>query len=367
MPTPLPVRVPLLNPNEAEASLVALEVKEKQRVSRGDLLAVLETTKSTGELNAETDGYVAGLRARVGDVLHAGEVLCYLASSPEAEAPQPETPVDGPAVQNADVPGGLRITRPALALAQSAGLDLGRLPHGPLVTEKMVRQLLAPQEAPVETGSPEFDPGRLVIYGGGGHGKSLIDLIRALGTYRIEGVVDDGIPAEESILSVPVLGGGECLPGLVSRGVRLAVNAVGGIGNIASRIKVFERLAQAGLACPTVVHPTALVEPSAVLAAGVQIFPHAYVGSSSQVGFGAIVNTGAIVSHDCSLGEFTNISPGAMLAGAVTVGERALIGMGVTINLEVKIGAGARVGNGATVKGDVPPGGVVRAGAIWPE
>ena len=367
MPAPTPVRIPLLNPNEVEASLVALAVKETQRVSRGDLLAVLETTKSTGELNAEADGYVVGLRAGVGDVIRAGDVLCYLASSPEAEAPEPETPRGGSSDPGMEVPGGLRITRPALALAQTAGLDLSRLPQGPLVTEKMVRQLLRPEEAPAEGGSLEFDPGLLVIYGGGGHGKSLIDLVRALGTYRIEGVVDDGISAGESILGVPVLGGGDCLPGLVSRGVRLAINAVGGIGNIGSRIKVFERLTRAGMACPAVVHPTALVEPSASLFPGVQVFPHAYVGSSVQAGFGAIVNTGAIVSHDCRLGEYANVSPGAMLAGAVTVGERALVGMGVTINLEVKIGSGARVGNGATVKADVPAGGVVRAGMIWPE
>ena len=167
-------------------------------------------------------------------------------------------------------------------------------------------------------------------------------------------------------MRLPVLGGCEALAGLYAQGVRLAVNAVGVIGNVAVRIKVFGKLAEAGFNCPAIVHPTAFVEASALLSAGVQVFPHAYIGSEARVGFGGIVNTGAIISHDCDLGEVVNISPGAILAGEVQVGARVLVGMGATINLQARIGPGARIGNGATVKSDVPENGVVRAGGVWP-
>jgi acetyltransferase EpsM len=195
----------------------------------------------------------------------------------------------------------------------------------------------------------------------------LIDLIRMLSTYPIAGIVDDGIPIGSGIIGAQVLGGSAILEKLIAAGVHLAANAVGGIGNITSRINVFERLASAGFYCPTLVHPTAFVEPSATLSEGVQVMPHAYVGSDVHVGFGAIINTGAIVSHDCTIGEYANLSPGAILAGEVSMGDAALVGMGVTVNLHVKIGSRARVGNGATVKQDVPEGGIVRAGMIWPE
>lgn len=207
----------------------------------------------------------------------------------------------------------------------------------------------------------------LIIYGGGGHGKAVIDLVRSLYTFDLVGIVDDGLPAGSQVLGVPVLGGSEVLNDLVSRGVRQAVNAVGGIGNITPRLDVFDRLREYGFSFPTLVHPSAVVEPSAELAAGVQIFPQAYVGSSAEVRFGCILNTGVIVSHDCVLDEVVNISPGGILAGGVHVGARTLIGMGVTINLDLTIGADARIGNGATVKADVPASGIVRAGRIWPE
>ena len=252
--------------------------------------------------------------------------------------------------------------------ARQQSLDLTRLPIGPLVTESMVTSLLddTTHETRFSLPKSSFDPMAIIVYGGGGHGKSLIDLLRSLGVFHITGVIDDGLEPGSLIMGLPVLGGKEALPGLYSRGVRLAVNAVGGIGDVTIRIKVFRLLGEAEFTCPAVVHPTSFIETSASLSSGVQVFPHAYVGSEASLGFGSIANTGAIVSHDCRIGDYVNVSPGAMLAGEVQVGSGTLIGMGVTVNLGVKIGAGSRLGNGATVKSDVPPGGIVRAGTIWP-
>ena len=364
MNAPLAIQFPLINANEPEAMLAAVHVQTGQHVTRGEVLCTLETTKSVADLLAEVAGYVTGLQHVAGDSVRAGELFCYLAEEPGWTPLEPER--NTPASEIA-LPPGLRITQPALALAKEKGLDLGVLPAGPLVTESAVRQLVEGAAQPayaVPQGS--FDPAAILVYGGGGHGKSLIDLLLALGSYHIVGIVDDGLATGTSLMGLPVLGGSEALAGLVLQGVRLAVNAVGGIGNVSVRVQVFQKLAQAGFACPAVVHPSAWVEPSANLAAGVQVFPHAYVGSEARLGYGAIVNTGAIVSHDCQVGDYANISPGAMLAGEVQVGAGALVGMGATINLQVSIGAGARIGNGATVKSDVPERGMVRAGAIWP-
>jgi sugar O-acyltransferase (sialic acid O-acetyltransferase NeuD family) len=358
----IPVLIPQLNPNELDALLVDLRVQNGQKIQAGDALAVLETTKSTLELASDHGGYILGLAFSRGDTVTAGQVLCYLGASPDLPLPAATKP---PAETTADeLPAGLRITQPALALARSLGVDWNQLPRNTLVTEAVVRRS---RPAPAALPETAFDANALIIYGGGGHGKSLVDLVRLLDAYRTVGIVDDGLPAGAEVLGVPVLGGSGVLEELYARGLRLAVNAVGGIGNLTPRLKVFERLAQVGFGFPTLIHPSAIVEASASLDAGVQVFAHAYIGSAVRVGFGCIVNTGAIVSHDCVLADMVNISPGGILAGSVHVGERTLIGMGVTVNLDVEIGAGARIGNGATVKSMVPAGGVVRAGTIWPE
>jgi acyl-[acyl carrier protein]--UDP-N-acetylglucosamine O-acyltransferase len=153
---------------------------------------------------------------------------------------------------------------------------------------------------------------------------------------------------------------------LFARGFRLAINGVGGINHYEVRLGVFEGLAGVGFTCPAQVHPTAWIEPSAVLEDGVQVLAMSYVSSEVRVGFGTVINAGVVVSHDCTLGQVVNLSPGAMLAGGVSVGDYAQIGMAATVNLNVHIGRCARIGNGATVKADVPPDTVVRAGTIWP-
>jgi sugar O-acyltransferase (sialic acid O-acetyltransferase NeuD family) len=206
----------------------------------------------------------------------------------------------------------------------------------------------------------------ILIYGGGGHGRSLLDLLHLLARYRVVGIVDDGLPAGEQVMGLPVLGGASVLHELRQKGVELAVNAVGGVGAPQVRISVFERLKEAGFRCPALVHPAAFVEPSARLAEGAQILPRAYIGTLVEVGFGVIVNNGAIVSHDCRLGDYASLAPGAVLAGGVDVGRAAQIGMGVTVNLGLRIGENARIGNSAVVKADVPAGGRVKAGALWP-
>lgn len=400
-----PVLIPLLNPNEPDALLAALFIQPGQQVQKGDVLCTLETTKAAADIYAEEEGFVVGLRLAQGQAVRAGEVLCYLAPTPdEAQVESAATSVVEPsaAVNTAgniepapapsptsEIPPGLRITQPALALARQHSLDLTILPTGKLVTEKMLQELLGNsagiEDAMFSTTGVEYNsivPNSgfstahasdkeqlppIVIYGGGGHSKTLIEMLRASKTYHLVGVIDDHLPSGEEILGVPVLGDAESLPCLKSQGIKLAVNAVGSIGNIEVRIAIFQRLAQAGFSCPALVHPAAYIEPSAALAPGIQVFAHAYVGSEARLGYGAIINTGAVVSHDCQIGNYANISPGALLAGAVEVGKGALVGMGVTIHLGVKIGAGARIGNSAVIKADVPAKTIVMAGRTWPE
>jgi acetyltransferase EpsM len=367
MNDPVPIIVPLINPNEPEALLVALHVQAGQRIEVGQLLCILETTKSTVELTAESAGYLSNLMHSQGDTVKAGELLGYLSENPDTRYTTP-TPVD--ATEAPDFPTGLRLTRPARELAEALGIDLAVLPRDRLVTEADVRRLIEQEKvknresAPVQQGA--MDPHAIILYGGGGHAKMLIDLLRGGNYYQIAGILDDGMPVGSQIMGVPVLGGEELLAVLYATGVRQAVNGVGGIGNVGVRIKIYDRLAHAGFTCPTVVHHSAFVEPSASLAPGAQVFARAYIGGEARVGFGAIASTGCLISHDCVLEEYATVSPGAILAGEVRIGAGALVGMGVTINLKVSVGAGAKIGNSATVKTDVPERGIVQAGATWP-
>jgi len=361
----IPIKIPLLNPNDPEALLTSLVVAEGQKIEKDEVIALVETTKSTGEIRAEKAGYLVGLRFAQGDTLQASEVLAYIGSTPDASDSSLSPWSDDMEKTTDSQTGTLRITAPARELALASGLDLSTLPQGSLVTKKMIESMIAPA-APLDAANLPVNEKRILVYGAGGHGRSLVALIQELGTYEIAGFLDDGYELGEEVYGLKILGGADQLHDLAGDGIRMAVNGVGGIGDLQIRLSVFDKLSKTGFFCPRVIHPTAFIEESTALSDGVQVFPFAYVGTEVDVGFGTIINTGAIVSHNCQLGQYVNLSPGATLAGGVIVDEGALVGMRATVNLYVHIGRRARIGNGATVKADVPDGGVVPAGTIWP-
>lgn len=362
-PSPHSQRVPLLNPNDLQAEVVDVRVRPGDAVREGDLLCALQTTKAAFDVLAEADGWVHEMRAREGGVVTAGELLCVIGSTPPAEG---AAPTDASTAASPAEPD-LRLTKPARALAERLGIAIERLPRGVLVTEDVVRSLAPSADGPAPARESAV-PARteVIIFGGGGHALALIDILRQTRALEPYGIVDDGSPSVEA-LGVPLLGTRAALPRLRDEGFCLALNAVGAVGNMGIRLSVFEALRSSGFAFPSIVHPRAVIEPSARLAAGCQVFALAYVGSAVSVGFGSIINTSSVLSHDCVIGDCCHIAPGALLAGGVKVGDGTLVGSGVTTDLRVTIGRHARIGNGACILADVPDRAIVPVGATWTE
>jgi sugar O-acyltransferase (sialic acid O-acetyltransferase NeuD family) len=337
-------------------------------VQKGDLLFTIETTKAASDVESPEAGFLR-MVAQEGDTLAVGDVLALITETADERLPEVSSQlsvISEQSLKDTDVPSELRITKPARALAESLGLELSGLPTDRLITESVLREIAGKPTQPVNLPTYQSANSQIIIYGAGGHAKAVMEMVQAIGAFRIAGILDDNAALTgNSVLGIPVLGTRELLPRLVEQGVRLAANGVGGIIDINIRMKLFDLLTGYGFAFPILRHPRAMVEPSAQVFDGVQVFANAYVGSSTILHEKCMINTGAIISHDCEIGSFTHIAPGAMLAGHVHVGEKALVGMGVTTTIGIKIGSGARVGNGAILLADVPERAIVPAGKVW--
>jgi len=217
--------VPLLNANEPEARLVGIHVTEGQAVAKGTLLFTLETTKAAADVDSSEAGFVRLLAAQ-GDTLSVGDRLALITETSDEAIAAPPAPV---AEQVDPEKGELRITKPAQALAKELGVDLAALPTGRLVTEAALRHYAGAVAASGRAGTGPVSA-QMIIYGGGGHAKAVLEMAETIGAFRIAGIVDDNIAAGTVVLGVNVLGGREVLPGLTEQGIRLAANGVGGIG-----------------------------------------------------------------------------------------------------------------------------------------
>ena len=195
---------------------------------------------------------------------------------------------------------------------------------------------------------------QLVIVGAGGHGKVVLDILRAAGRYEPVGFVDaDTRLSGTKVGGLPVVGPTNVLPKLRQQRVRHAIIA---IGDNRTRHRYAALLESEGFELVSAVHPTAFVSPTARLGKNVVIGPNASVVTEARVGDGAIVNTGAIVEHECEVGEAAHVAPAACLAGRVRVGAFAFIGIGAQVIPCISVGDGVTVGAGAVVIEDVPAG-----------
>jgi len=197
---------------------------------------------------------------------------------------------------------------------------------------------------------------RILVLGGGGHAKPVIETLRAMGA-EVAGVLDDG--ARGAVLGAPWLGAVSELARLRAEGLDQAAVA---IGDNATRARLGTLCQSQGFTLPALVHPAALVSAHSRLGRGAQVMARATVGPEAVLGALALVNTGAIVEHDVVLGEAAHLAPGAVLCGFVRVGARVLVGAGAVARPGVVIGEDAVVAAGAAVTEEVAAG--ARVGGV---
>jgi sugar O-acyltransferase (sialic acid O-acetyltransferase NeuD family) len=195
----------------------------------------------------------------------------------------------------------------------------------------------------------------VVIVGAGGFGREVLQWLRdasAAGSkQRVRGFLDDTAPDLSVFgLDVPVLGPVDA--GVLDEGERCIL----AVGDPAVRLALAARLEAAGARFTTLVHPSAVVAPSARLGAGVVVCPFGFIGPDATVGAHALINVRASVGHDARIGRAAVLSPHACVGGAAEIAEAALLGSAAVVLPRQRVGAGARVAPGAVVHSAVPAG-----------
>jgi UDP-perosamine 4-acetyltransferase len=201
---------------------------------------------------------------------------------------------------------------------------------------------------------------RIVGIGAGGHARSVLDAVQAMGGWDVVALVDaDRAQWGHTVLGVEVVGDDTRLSDLLNSGVRHAFIGIGGVRDNAPRAAAYAKARELGFELPVIQHPAAIVASSAHLGEGTVVLAGAVVNPEARIGVNVIVNTRAVVEHDCSLDEHCHLATGATLGGAVKVGAGAHIGIGAVVLQGLTIGDRAVVGGGAVVIEDVAAGTVV--------
>ena len=177
---------------------------------------------------------------------------------------------------------------------------------------------------------------RLLIVGAGGHGRSVVEAAELSGRFEVVGLLDDSLPAGDRVMGVTVLGP------VVSMADYLAGadKAILAMGSNTVREKLMQQLAAAGFKWATVVHPRAIVSPSAVLGAGSAVMAGAIVGTEARLGVSSIVNCGAVVDHHATVEDFGHLGVNASIAGGSVLGRGAWMQAGAALGHGVRLATG---------------------------
>ena len=190
----------------------------------------------------------------------------------------------------------------------------------------------------------------IILVGGGGHCKSVIDVAESAG-YNILGILDRPEEVGKKVLGYDVIGTDDDMAKYVDKAEFIVT--VGQIKSPDLRIKLHNMIEQAGGKLATIVAPTAHVSKYAQLGEGTVVMHQAVINADAKVGKGCIINTFATIEHDVVIGDYCHISTGAMVNGGSTVADGSFVGSQSVINQCVKIELGGVIASLSVVNKDI--------------
>jgi len=168
---------------------------------------------------------------------------------------------------------------------------------------------------------------QLLLIGGGGHCKSVIDVIEQENKYVIAGIIDKKELIGQKVLGYEIIGCDDDLSNLL-QDFKYAFITLGQIRSPESRIRLFDQLNKIGFEIPSIQSPRAYVSKFATIGKGTVVMHDALINANASVGNNCIINTKALVEHDAVVSDHCHISTGAILNGGTVVKQGAFFGSG---------------------------------------
>ena len=169
----------------------------------------------------------------------------------------------------------------------------------------------------------------IILVGGGGHCRSVIDVIEQEGRYKISGIIDKPSLLGSKILDYEIIGSDSDLDTLVKK-YENALITVGQIHSSSLRIKLFNLVQKVGFNLPCIISPRAYVSKYSNIGKGTIVMHNAIINSNVSIGDNCIINTKALIEHDSTVLNHCHISTNAIINGSVKINSNCFIGSNST-------------------------------------
>ena len=359
------IEVPFTDVNTEAVVLVCWHFAHGELVSRGQLVATVETTKAVVEIESESEGYLLPL-SNAGDKVAVGGALGMLFSS-IADLEVYREGMKSSLTTSAGGPRERAISAKAEQLAIALGVtdaELSTLKG--FITEKMVRAL-AEGKKPVDwSGMPQplttTEPleRRVVLIGGGGGAEQVIEILRASGSSSPVAILDDTREKwGATVEGVPILGATSRLSELYGNKVFGAV-IICISTSVDARRKFRLTCEELGIPLANAIDPSVRMASDCVIGAGNVVCAFCHFGTKARIGHNNFISAYNSFDHHNELGNDISSGPGCMTSGNVKVGDAVRLGTGIFVQPKVTLGEKCSIASGAVILTNVPPGASVK-------
>ena len=192
----------------------------------------------------------------------------------------------------------------------------------------------------------------LGIYGAGGLGREVLELATIINKKenRWEDIVFviDGVPSEK-VNGVLVYSFEDALSKYKGN-----IEVAMGVGEPATRERLFKKLEENNLESPTLIHPDVYIPNTTIVEKGATIQFGCFISCNVKIEKNVFIQPQVNIGHDDIIKEGAVISGFANLAGHVTVGKYSYIGLSTAIKENVSVGDYSIVGMYSAVYKDIP-------------
>jgi sugar O-acyltransferase (sialic acid O-acetyltransferase NeuD family) len=191
----------------------------------------------------------------------------------------------------------------------------------------------------------------LGIIGAGGLARELLELAKIINSSeeRWDDFVFIDVKPGDDVNGVNVISYEQALEKFSGE-----LEATVGIGEPATRKRVFGELERDGIEVATLIHPDVYIPNTTTVGKGVTIQMGVFVSCNVTIEDYVIIQPHANIAHDDVLKKGSSVSAFCNLGGNVTIGEYAYLGLSACVKQGLSVGGDSIVGMGAVVCESVP-------------
>ena len=348
------VKVPQQGVNDQKLLIVKWNYEDMEKVSKGSVLAELESSKAVFELESEFNGYFYHL-VNEGDYCPINDTVALILYKKETKIVKAyKNKVEEMKESTENEFSDINLTNKARELVEKHNISLDLFPKGKILRACDILEFV---DTDKNNNLTFGDINRIAIIGAGRGAVNLTETLKSGGNIEVVCYVEvDKNLIGTSIDGIPIYNEN----GLESKFKNNDIGSIiVAIANRNTRIKKIQYFKEKGFHIVNAIHKNSFISPSAKIGEGCHVKMGAIIDTNCAIGMGCIIDNGVIIAHDCIIKDGCHLAPGVSLGGGVKIGEKTLIGVGSTIAPQISLGSSVIIATGVNVNKNIPDNSLV--------